>query len=311
MTAQRALAYLLSSWQHCINTGITQMSDNLRATLWMIGAIFAFTSMAIAGRAVSLELDTFEIMFYRSITGIIVVGIIASATGTWRQVNTRQLGLHGLRNLCHFAGQNLWFYALPIIPLTQLFALEFTSPIWVILLAPFLLREKITPIGVLAAVGGFVGVIIVTQPFQTAITSGTLAAAGAAVGFALSAIFTRRLTRTQTITCILFWLTVMQAVFGLIGAGYDGDIKLPSPTALPWIIMIGFAGLIAHFCLTTALSLAPASIVMPIDFVRLPVIAIVAAQIYQEPLDPWVFVGAAVIFGANYLNVTYGQRVKL
>lgn len=285
------------------------MSDTVRAALWMIGAIFAFTSMAIAGRAVSLELDTFEIMLYRSITGILIVLLVARSAGTLGQVNTRQIGLHSVRNLAHFAGQNLWFYALPIIPLTQLFALEFTSPIWVILLAPFLLGERITRIGALSAALGFSGVIIVTQPFQAEISSGTIAAACAAIGFALSAIFTRKLTRTQTITCILFWLTVMQATFGLIMAGYDGDIALPSREAAPWIILIGFAGLIAHFCLTTALSLAPASVVMPIDFIRLPVIAIVAAQFYQEALDPMVFVGAAVIFGANYLNISYGNRI--
>jgi drug/metabolite transporter (DMT)-like permease len=287
------------------------MSDNFRAVAWMMGAIIAFTSMAIAGRAVSLELDTFEIMLFRSITGVIVVVLVATSLGTLGQINRQQLGLHGMRNLSHFAGQNFWFYALPLIPLTQLFALEFTSPIWVILLAPLLLGEKITRIDALAAVGGIIGVIIVTRPFEAAITTGTIAAACAAVGFALSAIFTRKLTRTQTITCILFWLTVMQAVFGLIGAGYDGDIAWPSAGALPWIILIGFAGLIAHFCLTTALSIAPASIVMPIDFIRLPVIAAVAAGLYAEPLDPWVLVGAAIIFGANYLNVTYGQRVEV
>jgi drug/metabolite transporter (DMT)-like permease len=287
------------------------MSDNFRAMAWMLGAIIAFTSMAIAGRAVSLELDTFEIMLFRSITGVIVVVLVATSLGTLGQINRHQLGLHGMRNLSHFAGQNLWFYALPLIPLTQLFALEFTSPIWVILLAPLLLGEKITQIGAFAALAGIIGVIIVTRPFEAAITSGTIAAASAAVGFALSAILTRKLTRTQTITCILFWLTVMQAVFGLIGAGYDGDIALPSAAALPWIILIGFAGLIAHFCLTTALSLAPASIVMPIDFIRLPVIAVVAASLYSEPLDPLVFVGAAVIFGANYLHFTYGQRANV
>jgi drug/metabolite transporter (DMT)-like permease len=66
--------------------------------------------------------------------------------------------------------------------------------------------------------------------------------------------------------------------------------------------------LLAHFCLTTALGLAPATIVMPIDFIRLPMIALVAAQIYGEALDPWVFVGAAIIFGANYLNITADKR---
>jgi drug/metabolite transporter (DMT)-like permease len=286
------------------------MTDTLRAGLWMIGAIVSFTAMAIAGRAVSLELDTFEIMMFRSFTGIVIVLVVAYAAGTLGQVNRQQFGLHVVRNVAHFTGQNLWFFALPLIPLTQLFALEFTSPIWVILLAPIMLGERLTRIGVISALIGFMGVMIVTQPFETGISTGTIAAACAAIAFAFTAIFTRRLTRTQSITCILFWLTVLQAIFGIICAGYDGDIALPSLSALPWIILIGFAGLIAHFCLTTALSLAPANIVMPIDFIRLPVIAIVAAYVYNEILDPWVFVGAAVIFAANYLNITYGQRAK-
>lgn len=286
------------------------MSDILRAGLWMIGAIIAFTSMAIAGRAVSIELDTFEIMLFRSLTGIVIVLIVASAAGTLSQVNRQQFGLHAVRNAAHFTGQNLWFFALPLIPLAQVFALEFTTPIWVILLAPLLLGERITAVGAIAAALGFAGVMVVTQPFGAEISPGLISAALAAVFFALTAIFTRKLTRTQTITCILFWLTVMQAVFGAIAAGYDGDIALPSSAALPWIILIGFAGLIAHFCLTTALSLAPANVVMPIDFIRLPVIAVVAATLYNEPLDPWVFVGAALIFGANYVNITYGQRAK-
>ncbi|AKS45960.1 EamA-like transporter family protein [Octadecabacter temperatus] len=286
------------------------MTDTLRAGLWMIGAIVSFTAMAIAGRAVSLELDTFEIMMFRSFTGIVIVLVVAYAAGTLGQVNRQQFGLHVVRNVAHFTGQNLWFFALPLIPLTQLFALEFTSPIWVILLAPIMLGERLTRIGVISALIGFMGVMIVTQPFETGISTGTIAAACAAIAFAFTAIFTRRLTRTQSITCILFWLTVLQAIFGIICAGYDGDIALPSLSALPWIILIGFAGLIAHFCLTTALSLAPANIVMPIDFIRLPVIAIVAAYVYNEILDPWVFIGAAVIFAANYLNITYGQRAK-
>lgn len=283
------------------------MSDTLRAALWMIGAIIAFTSMAVAGRAVSFELDTFEIMTFRSLTGVVIVVCVASYAGTLRHVNRQQIGLHFIRNVAHFTGQNLWFYALPIIPLAQLFALEFTTPIWIILLAPFLLKERITPIGALCALIGFGGVMIVTQPGAVPMTSGTIAAAMAAIGFALTAIFTRKLTRTQSITCILFWLTVLQAVFGLVMAGYDGDFALPSAPSVPWIILIGFSGLIAHFCLTTALSLAPANVVIPMDFVRLPVAAIVAALLYNETLDPWVFVGAAVIFGANYANITLGQ----
>jgi drug/metabolite transporter (DMT)-like permease len=283
------------------------MNPTLRACLWMIGAIGSFTAMAIAGRQVSFALDTFEIMTYRSLLGIVIVCVVAGMTGTWRQINRQQLGLHAVRNIAHFTGQNLWFYALTVIPLAQVFALEFTTPIWVLLLSPLLLNERMTRIGMIAALIGFLGVLIVTRPGSAPVSPGLIAAALCAIGFAFSAIFTRRLTRTQSITCILFYLTVMQAIFGLICAGYDGDIALPNAATLPWLVLIGCAGLFAHFCLTTALSLAPASVVMPIDFARLPAIAIVGALVYAESLDPFIFLGAALIFGGNYLNITKGQ----
>ena len=281
-----------------------RMNTNLKAALWMIGAITSFTTMAVAGRAVSLELDTFEIMFYRSLTGICIVLAVASYAGTLGQVGRERLDLHFIRNICHFAGQNLWFYAITVIPLAQVFALEFTTPVWVILLSPLLLRERLTATGILAAAIGFVGILIVARPDPTNLNPGLIAAASCAVFFALTAILTRKLTRTETITTILVYLTTMQAVFGLVCAGYDGDIALPSLTALPWVVLIGCAGLLAHFCLTTALGLAPASIVMPMDFVRLPTIAVVGMLVYGEPLEVLVFVGAAFIFVANFINIT-------
>ncbi len=279
------------------------MNDTFKAAFWMSGAILSFTSMAIAGRAVSFELDTFEIMMYRSFVGVVLVVVVAGLAGTLNQVTRRNMGLHFIRNLSHFAGQNLWFYALTVIPLAQVFALEFTSPIWAILLSPLILGEKLRPIGLVAALIGFFGILIVARPNPQTLDVGQIAAACAAIGFALSALFTRKLTRTESITCILFYLTVMQAAFGVVFAGFDGDIALPSANSLPWIVLIACAGLVAHYCLTTALRLAPASVVMPIDFIRLPLIAVVGMTLYAEQIDLWVLVGAAVIFAGNYLNI--------
>ena len=292
------------------NTGgaLVPLSPTIRACLWMIGAIVSFTSMAIAGRAVSLDLDTFEIMMYRSLIGVVIVVSIATAAGTLHQVRAQKLGLHFIRNISHFTGQNLWFYSITVIPLAQVFALEFTSPLWVMLLAPFVLGERLTKTQVIAAVIGFVGILIVTRPSPETFHIGLVTAALAAIGFAGSAVFTRKLTRTETITCILFYLTVMQALMGIAFAGFDGDIALPTAANVPWVVVIAVAGLVAHFCLTTALSLAPATIVMPIDFARLPVIAIVGMLIYAEALDPFVLLGAVLIFGANYFNIWSSTR---
>ena len=284
------------------------MNTTLQAALWMIGAITSFTLMAIAGRTVAVELDTFEIMLFRSLTGIVIVLAVAYAAGTLHQIGRRRLGLHAARNIFHFTGQNLWFYAITVIPLAQVFALEFTTPIWVILLSPLILKEKLTTIGLVSAAIGFVGILIVARPDPQNFSIGQVAAVGAAVFFALSAIYTRMLTRTESVTVILFWLTVMQAVFGLVCAGYDGDIAVPSPAVLPWAILIGVAGLMAHFCLTNALRIAPASVVMPIDFARLPTIALVGMVLYDEPLEVQVFAGAALIFAANYINIRNAMR---
>ena len=284
------------------------MNTIAQAALWMSGAILSFSSMAIAGRAVSLELDTFEIMMYRSFVGVVIVLIVSGVSGTWRQITTRSMGTHLARNAAHFTGQNLWFYALTMIPLAQVFALEFTSPLWVMILSPLILGEKLTKTRVQAAILGFGGILIVTRPGATPISPGLVAAAASAIGFAFSIMLTKRLTRTETITCILFYLTVMQAIFGIICAGWDMDITLPSAKAAPWLVLIGCAGLLAHFCLTTALRIAPATVVIPIDFFRLPLIAVIGMVLYGEPLEMAVFLGALAIFSGNYLNILSETR---
>ena len=269
----------------------------------MLGAIASFSAMAVAGREVSFALDTFEIMLFRSVVGLIIVAFAATTLGKWHQINRKQVSLHFARNIMHFIGQNLWFYAVTVIPLAQVFALEFTSPIWVILLSPLLLGERITLIRATAALMGFVGVLVVTRPDVSGINTGVIMAASSAIFFAFTIIFTKQLTRTQSITCILFYLTVLQLGFGLISAGYDGDIALPNEETLPWLVLIGVAGLLAHFCITNALAIAPATVVVPIDFVRLPVIAIIGMLLYGEALNLWVLLGAGIIFAGNYLNI--------
>ena len=278
-------------------------TPTVQAAVWMIGSIVSFSFMAVAGRWLAEGYDTFEIMLYRSITGMIIVFSVAGALRTLNQVTRASAPVQLIRNIFHFAGQNLWFFAITVIPLAQVFALEFTSPIWILLLSPLFLGERLTRPRVLAAIFGFIGVLIVTRPGAAPISMGVVTAALAAICFAFTGLITKRLTRTESLTCILVYLTATQAFFGLICAGYDGDIAMPTVESAPLLGLVGLAGLIAHFCLTKALSIAPATVVMPIDFVRLPMIAVVGMLIFGEMLDPWVFVGAALIFAGNYYNI--------
>ncbi|KXF91760.1 DMT family transporter [Phaeobacter inhibens] len=273
------------------------------AAIWMIGAIVSFSAMAIAGREAGLSLDTFEIMTYRSAIGLVIVVAVLTATGSWRQVRRDRLGLHLIRNAAHFTGQNLWFFAVTLIPLAQVFALEFTSPLWVLMLSPMLLGEALTKPRVLAAALGFIGILIVARPSPESLNLGVIAAASSAVFFALTIMFTKRLTRHEPISSILLWLTLMQLGMGLAISGWDGVIAIPNAATALWLLVIGCAGLTAHFCMTKALAIAPATVVVPIDFARLPTIAVAGMLIYGEALNLWILLGAAVIFCANYINI--------
>ena len=170
-----------------------EQSNPLKAAAWMLGAVVSFTAMAVAGREIQAEMNTFELMLYRSVIGfaMVVAAPLAQPRG-FAQIRTAHAGLHLKRNLFHYTGQNLWFFAVAQIPLSQLVALEFTNPIWVALLAPFLLGERLTRTRLLAALLGFLGVLVVAEPGAAPLERGHAAALLAAVGFALNTIYTSR-----------------------------------------------------------------------------------------------------------------------
>ena len=282
-------------------------SQPFKAALWMCGAIASFTLMAVAGRTVQAELNTFELMFWRSLIGMaIVLAIIRWRSGDFAPIRTRHWGLHLTRNTFHFFGQNLWFYGITVIPLSQLVALEFTMPIWVLLLAPLFLGEVLTRRKLLVALIGFIGVLIVAQPGVQPLNAGHAAGILAAMGFAVNLIFTRKIMRHDAVLCVLFWMTFSQMVMGLalaVAAGFTW----PSAALSPWLLVIAITGLTAHYSLTSALGLAPATLVAPMEFARLPIITLVGMALYAEALDPMVFLGAAIIFAANFWNLRRSQ----
>ncbi|MEM9765266.1 MAG: DMT family transporter [Pseudomonadota bacterium] len=279
----------------------------LIAALWMVGAIASFATMAVAGRELAAELDTFEIMAYRSALGLpVIVALLAMGEGLGR-IRTNLWREHAVRNVIHFSAQNAWFYGIATIPLAQLVALEFTNPIWVVCLAPLLLGERMTRGAVLAALIGFVGILIVARPGLEPLGIGHAAGLFAAVGFALTNIFTKRLSREDSALCILFWMTLSQAVMGVLCA-LPGGIAWPSDSLIPWVLLVGLCGLTAHFSLTRALFAAPASVVGPMEFMRLPVVAAAGALLYGEPLEVAVFIGAAVILAGNLIGIRARQK---
>jgi drug/metabolite transporter (DMT)-like permease len=283
-------------------------SQPVTAALWMIGAMVSFSLMAVSGRELAPDLNTFEIMFFRSLIGVVIVLGFGYAAGTLSEIKTDRLGLHLLRNLAHFSGQNLWFLAVAYIPFSQLFALEFSTPIWVALLAPLFLGEPLTRHRLLAVGLGFAGVLIVARPDMRALDPAIVAAMACAVCFAGSLMATKKLTRDQSITCILFWLTLMQLGMGAVATMLTGGISLPQGIDVLWVLAVGLGGLMAHFCITRALGLAPAIVVIPLDFMRLPLISVIGFLAYGEAFEWPIMVGALVIFSAILVNLQAESR---
>ena len=266
----------------------------------MSGTLVSFMAMAIGGRELSAQLSTFQILFFRSVIGFLIVAFFLGCSN-WRQILTKHLQIHVLRNVSHFGGQFGWFYGIAFIPLAEVFALEFTVPVWTAVLATVLLREQITQARVAAIIFGVLGVFLILRPGLAVISPAALAVLGSAFCYALSHTLTRRLALVDTPLTILFYMTVIQLPLGFVTSIFDWTT--PSLAMLPWIIVVGVAALSGHYCMARALAIADAIVVVPMDFLRLPLIAAVGFLFYHESLDWFVLAGGVVMFTGNFLNI--------
>lgn len=285
------------------------------AVIWMVGALVSFTLVAIAGRGAGARgADALQIAVWRTLIGFGILLVIVTVQGIpLGSLRTQLPGTQVIRNLIHFSAQFCWLYALTRMPLAELTAIEFTAPIWVALLAPFLIGERLSAIRLATAMLGFIGVLIVVRPGAIPLSAGTPFAIAAAIGFALSMITTKRLLRGDSAFTILFWMQGLQVVIGLAivfgGAvvGYGRGLIISDPMTFGWLAGVGVFGLTAHYSLVKAFTHADTIVVAPMDFLRLPLIASVGLLLYAEPLDPWVLVGGIIVVLANLLNIR-GER---
>jgi drug/metabolite transporter (DMT)-like permease len=217
--------------------------------------------------------------------------------------------MHLGRNAVHFAGTYGWTLGVTLLPLATVFAFEFTAPIWVALLAVPLLRETLTRGRIVALVLGFIGVLVILRPGFSSIQPASLIVLGAAFAFALTAIFTKALTRTESTFSILFWMNAMQLGANLVGSGRAFWSKIDGAQAVP-LVTICVVGLLSHFCLTNAYRAGDATMVVPLDFLRIPLIAVVGWQLYDEALDPLVFLGSAAIVAGILFNLRSEARAR-
>jgi len=275
----------------------------------MVGALLSFLAMALGGRELALTgMSTFQILFFRSVVGLLVIGMLVLDTGTM-MLRTSRIKEHVWRNMAHFGGQFGWFFAIAAMPLAEVFAIEFTIPIWTALLAAMFLGERLTRARWFALALGLAGVGLVLRPGLAIVQPAALAALGGALAYATSHLMTKRLTSTEAPLAILFYMTALQLPLGLLGA-------LPqwqpvSPMQTPWLAVVGLTALSAHYCLARALQLAEVGTVLPIDFLRLPLVALLGWALYGEAIGILAVAGAALIVAANIINLrsAHGRRV--
>jgi drug/metabolite transporter (DMT)-like permease len=271
------------------------------AALWMAGWLSMMLVMAIAGREAAHELNVFQIMEMRSLAGFVLIAPIIYRAGGFSVLRTKRLPQHIARNLIHYAAQLAWFLALTLIPIGQVVAIEFTMPIWTAILAASLLSERITPWKIAAIGLGLVGVVVIVRPATGEVNPGQLIALGAAMGFGISMALVKSLTRTESAPSILFWMLVVQSVAGLVPTLLVWS--WPSAEVWAWMGVIAVCGTFSHYCLASAMRYADATIVVPMDFLRVPLTATAGWLLYSERLDAWTVLGAALILFGNLLNL--------
>jgi drug/metabolite transporter (DMT)-like permease len=278
-----------------------RVASKPKAALWMAGWLTLMLILAIAGREATRELSVFQIMEARSILGFFMLYPLIRLNGGMAAMKTSRPLQHIGRNFFHYVAQLAWFFALTLIPLAQVVSIEFTMPIWTAILAAGFLGERMTVWKISAIVLGLVGVVVIVRPATGEINPGQLIALAAAVGFGTSIAMTKSLTRTDSTLTIIFWMLVIQGAVGFLPS--LSVWIWPSAYAWGWVVVIAFCGTFSHYCMARAMLHADATVVLPMDFLRVPLTATAGWLIYSERMDMFTVFGAALILAGNLLNL--------
>ena len=266
-----------------------------RLILWMTGALLSFSAGALSVRELAKSISVFDILSFRSATGLLFLVSLAALRPELRQgLTLHRMELHGLRNGVHLVAQFCWASAITLLPLATVFAIEFTMPAWLALLAALILGERMTIARAASVALCFLGVLVVVRPGLANFQPAALLVVVSAIAMALTHIATKKLGATQSTFAILFWMNLMQLPVNLIASNPAWVLKIEPSMLLP-LLGMAVTGLSTHWCMTNALRYGDATIVVPLDFLRVPFIALIGWSLYGERLDGFVFAGALLI----------------
>jgi drug/metabolite transporter (DMT)-like permease len=279
----------------------------MQAVAWMAGMLASFCLLAIGARELSGELSIAQTLFFRSVVGLLFLSSLFVFKKQKKTIRSGRIKLHIFRNVFHFAGQYGWFLGIGLLPLAEVFALEFTVPIWTLLIAATFLGEKVTPAKLISILLGMVGVLIIVQPGVGIVDAASLIVLVSAICYAISHSSTKSLSVTESPLSILLYMCLIQFPLGLILS--LSSWTWPEGDQWFWLAIVGLTALSAHFCMAKAMQYAEVTTVVTLDFFRLPLITLVGVFFYAEQFEISLLLGGTLMFVGNLVNISKLPKV--
>ncbi len=271
------------------------MSGPIRGALWITLANMFFTVMAGIIRHVSADIHPFEIAFFRALFGLILMAPWFLRLGV-ASVRSRRVGMHVCRALFMLGAAMAWFTAISLMPIAEVTALTFTTPLFASLGAALFLAEKVGLRRAVAIGVGFAGAMIILRPGVEALTMPAMAALASAVFGAVGMLIVKSLSRTESPATIVIYVGLLLTPLSLVPALFVWTT--PSLEALAWLAALGLVANLGHMPFARAMASADATAILPFDFLKLFFSATMGYLLFAEVPDVWTWIGATVIFGA-------------
>ncbi len=267
------------------------------AAAYMTAACAFFALMNVCVRlAHESGLDTMQVVFFRNLFALATMLPWLIATN-FQGLRTRRFGAHARRAILGLTAMMLWFSSVALLPLAEATALNFTFPLFGTILAALILKERVRVRRWSATIIGFLGVLIILQPWDASLAWVSFLPIAAAFFMAFSAITVKQLSSTESAGTVVFYMNLIMTPISFVPALFVW--QWPGWEIWLALIALGSFAAISHIALTRAYSLVEASFLQPLDYLRLPMIAILAYLLFGEVPSDWIWPGAAVIAGAS------------
>jgi len=270
----------------------------MNSKIWMVLSVFAFCFVAIGVKQVNTNISPFQIIFFRALIGLIPLLILIPRTtiiGSFSNIKQ-----HLLRNVFHLIAQYGWVVGIVYLSLAEVTAIEFTTPIWILILAPFFLKEKITGKKISSILLGFIGILIILKPGIDIINYNSIIVLLSAICFAIAHTATKKIVQTNLASDVVFIMCLTQLPISFACAYTNW--YWPNYSDYFWLILIGLSGIWAHFSLAKALKKEDISSLISIDYLRLPILILAGILFYNQTFDRTIIIGGTLIILGNYIN---------